>query len=358
MNHLNKIAAKLPEYGLDAMVITSAPGEFYAVGFHGEGLVLVTRQGSWYSTDSRYIEAVNEQVTGCEITMIGNGTTHLKLAAEKIQELGIQRIGIEEDYLSVAEFRRMKEQFPKGVEFLTANHLLSQLRASKDEEELAKMRKAQEITDRAFTEILKFIRPGVTESEIAARLTYLMQSMGAERNSFDPIVASGPNGSKPHAIPGLKQVQEGEFVTMDFGCVYGGYCSDMTRTVAVGEPTEEMRRVYDTVLKAQLTGIAMAKAGVIGAEVHNAAVKVLDEAGYQGKMGHGFGHSLGIEIHEDPGFRPATTTPMPAGAVVSAEPGIYLPGKFGVRIEDVVVLTEEGCEVLTRSPKQELIVLR
>ena len=357
MNHLNKIAEKLPEYGLDAMVITSEPGEFYAVGFHGEGLVLVTREGSYYSTDSRYIEAVNHQVSGCEVAMIENGVTHIKLAAEKCGTLGLKKIGIEETYLSVADFEKMKKEFPGQVEFVSANQLVSDLRACKDESELAVMKKAQEITDKAFTEILKFVKPGVTESEVAAQLTFLMQSMGASRNSFDPIVASGPNGSMPHAIPGSRKVQEGEFLTMDFGCIYGGYCSDMTRTVAVGEPTEEMRKVYETVLEAQLTGISKAKAGVPGADVHNAAVEVIDKAGYAGKMGHGFGHSLGIEIHEDPGFRPANKDPMPVGAVVSAEPGIYLPGKFGVRIEDVVVLTEEGCTVLTQSPK-ELIVLK
>ena len=357
MNHLDTIAAQLPARGLEALVITGESAEFYAVGFHGEGLVLVTAQGSFYYTDSRYIEAANEEVTGCTVAMISDGKNHKAMAAEQLHALCLTKLGFEEETVSVAEFEALKSAFGADVSFTGASALLRELRASKDEEEIAVMRKAQEITDRAFDQILAYLKPGVTESEIAARLTYLMQAMGAQRNSFDPIVASGPNGSRPHAIPGPRQIQKGDFVTMDFGCVWGGYCSDMTRTVAVGEPTAEMRRVYDTVLEAQLTGISMAKAGVIGAEVHNAAVAVLDKAGYAGKMGHGFGHSLGIDIHEDPGFRPATKTPMPVGAVVSAEPGIYLPGQFGVRIEDVVVLREKGCEVLTRSPKQELIVL-
>jgi Xaa-Pro aminopeptidase len=356
MNHLKKIAAKLPEYGLDAMYITSEPGEFYAVGFHGEGLVLVTKEGNYYSTDSRYIEAANNQVTDCQISMPESLCPHVKWAAEKCKELGLTKIGIEEDYLTVASFNKMKEEFGKETQFLPANELLTNLRASKDEEELAAMRKAQEITDRAFAEIQKYIKPGVTESEIAARLTYLMQSMGASRNSFDPIVASGANGSMPHAIPGEKKIQKGEFVTMDFGCIYGGYCSDMTRTVAVGEPSEEMKKVYETVLEAQLKGISMAKAGVKGCDVHNAAVAIIDKAGYAGKMGHGLGHSVGIEIHEDPGFRVVNKAEMPVGAAVSVEPGIYLPGKFGVRIEDVVVLTEDGCEVLTKSPKNLIVI--
>ncbi|MCD7802823.1 MAG: Xaa-Pro peptidase family protein [Clostridiales bacterium] len=355
MNHLKQIADKLPGYGLDALVVTSAPGEYYAIGFMGEGLVLVTREGCYYETDSRYIEAVRNQVTGCEIAM-RTVNSHAQWAAGKAQELGLVRVGLEDQYLSLRDYADLQKAFPQGTEFVPAGELLSELRASKNEEEMEYLRQAQAITDRTFTEILNDIRPGVTEQEIAAKITYYHMKFGASKNSFDPIVASGPNGSMPHAIPGGRQFRQGDFVTMDFGCIFQGYCSDMTRTVAVGEPTDEMRRVYDTVLKAQLTGIAMAKAGVVGADVHNAAEEVLAQAGYAGKMGHGFGHSLGIEIHENPGFRPANHDPMPLGAVVSAEPGIYLPGKFGVRIEDVIRLEEDGCQVLTRSPK-ELIVL-
>lgn len=356
MNHLKQIAAKLPEYGLDAMVITSAPGEFYAIGMRGEGLVLVTGEGCFYSTDSRYIEVVTANLTDCHIAMVDNGHSHHKIAAERILEKHLVKVGFEEDYLSVAEYNKMKKSLPDFVELVPANELVNDLRAQKDEEELDAMRKSQEITDRAFDAILKDIRPGVTEQEVAAKLVYYMLSFGAQNISFEPIVASGANGSMPHAIPSDKKIQEGEFLTMDFGSLYKGYCSDMTRTIAVGEPTEEMRRVYETVKEAQLKCISLAKAGVIGADVHNAAEEILEANGYGGKMGHGLGHSLGIEIHENPGFRKLNKDPMPLHAAVSVEPGIYLPGRFGVRIEDVVVLTEEGCEVLTKSPK-ELIVL-
>ena len=174
--------------------------------------------------------------------------------------------------------------------------------------------------------------------------------------SFDPIVVSGPNGSLPHGIPSAKQVQQGEFITMDFGCKYGGYCSDMTRTVALGEPTGEMRKVYPTVLEAQLAGIAVTKAGVPGKSIDAAARKVIEDAGYGEYFGHGYGHSLGIEIHESPNASPSDETPLPVGAAVSAEPGIYLPGKFGVRIEDVVVVTAQGCIDLTKSPKDMIIL--
>ena len=179
---------------------------------------------------------------------------------------------------------------------------------------------------------------------------------GAEKMSFDPIVVSGANSSMPHGVPTDKAVEAGDFLTMDFGCIYNGYCSDMTRTVAVGQVSEEMERVYDAVLRAQAAGIAVAKAGVSGAEIHAAGEAVLAEAGYGAFFGHGFGHSLGVEIHESPNAAPGWTAPLPAGTVLSAEPGVYLPGRFGVRIEDVIVLQEGGCEDITLAPKDLLIL--
>ncbi|MPM45770.1 Aminopeptidase YpdF [bioreactor metagenome] len=183
-----------------------------------------------------------------------------------------------------------------------------------------------------------------------------MLRFGAERLSFEPIVVSGPNGSLPHGVPGRRRVEKGDFITMDFGCVADGYCSDMTRTVGVGQVSEEMEGVYRVVLEAQLAGIAAARAGVPGKDIDAAARQVIERAGYGDYFGHGFGHSLGLEIHESPNANSAEEQPLPAGAVISAEPGIYLPGRFGVRIEDVIVLTEAGCDNLTRAPK-ELILL-
>ena len=191
---------------------------------------------------------------------------------------------------------------------------------------------------------------------MSAYLLYRMLCGGAEKMSFEPIVVCGSNGSMPHGVPSAKPVAEGEFITIDFGCVWGGYCSDTTRTVAVGHVTEEMEKVYHTVLKAQLAGIAAAKAGVSGKTVHEAAAKVIEDAGYGEYFGHGFGHSLGVEIHEDPRASSANGAPLPAGAVISAEPGIYIPGRFGVRIEDVIVITEEGNQDITLFPK-ELTIL-
>ena len=355
MNHLKQIAAKLADYQLDAMLITSEPGEYYATGFHGEGYVLVTPDKNYYSTDSRYIEAA-AAIQDVEMTMIGAGKGHLDLTVEHVKAEGIRTLGIEDGYLSVADYNRIRAALPAEVELVGAQKLLTDLRAQKDEEELGYMRRAQACADKTFTEILNFIRPGVSENEIAAQLTYLMMSFGARKNSFDPIVASGPNGSMPHAIPGERRVNPGEVVTMDFGCMVEGYCSDMTRTVCVGKPSEEMEKVYYTVLEAQKAGIAVARAGVPGCDIHNAGLAVIQAAGYGDYFGHGFGHSLGLEIHENPGARPENRQPMPLHCAVSAEPGIYLPGRFGVRIEDVIVLTEDGCIDITNSPK-ELIVL-
>ena len=354
MNHFDKIAAKLKDRGLDAMLVTSAPGEFYAMGFHGEGVAFITPGKTWYYTDSRYIEAARDLITGAEVAMPPKDKGYRKLVAELVKENGVARLGFEEQYMSVASHTAWTKEVE--AEFVPASGLLTELRMVKDADELAAMREAQRVTDEALLEILNFIKPGLTESEVAARLTYIMARKGAERNSFDPIVACGPNGSKPHAVPGPDVIQNGQFVTMDFGCVVNGYCSDMTRTVAIGKPSDEMELVYNTVLKAQLAGIAAARAGVTGKEVHEAGARVIADAGYGEYFGHGFGHSLGIEIHEEPRFSPMWDKPIPAGALLSAEPGIYLPGKFGVRIEDVIMLTEDGCIDITRSPKQLIIL--
>lgn len=355
MNHLNAITAQLDAYQLDALCITSQPGEYYAVGLKGEGVVLVTRQGCHYFTDSRYIELAQNTVTNAAVTMVTPQQDHLALASLVLEHYGLKRVGIEEAYLTVERWQKMKTAFPADTELVPAGKLLTELRSAKTEEELAVMQKAQDITDQVFAEICEFLHAGVTESEVAAQLTYLQMKHGAEGNSFPPIVASGANGSMPHAIPTAKPIQKGEFVTMDFGCIYQGYCSDMTRTVAIGQPSDEMRRVYDAVLEAQLAGIAAAKAGVPGCDVHNAAWDVLKKYGYGDYFGHGFGHSLGIEIHESPNANRANTKPLPAGAVLSAEPGVYLPGKFGVRTEDVIFLTETGNRILTHAPKHLII---
>ena len=357
MNHFQKIAAQLEGHGLDAMLLTGEANRFYASGFHSygtDGVALVTAKKAYYFTDSRYPEAALRYVQGAEVREIGHGRGYGALLEEAVTEQHIRRMGFEDAYMTVQDHERYRKAL--SCDLVPATDLLWQLRMVKDEEELEAMVAAQRIAERALEDILEEIRPGVTEKEIAARLQYLMLHYGASDMSFDPIVVSGPNGSLPHGVPSEKTIQQGEFVTMDFGCVYHGYCSDMTRTVAVGFATEEMQTVYQTVLSAQEAGIAAARAGLTGREVDGAARAVISAAGYGAYFGHSFGHGVGVEIHEAPNASPMNEKPLPAGAVISAEPGIYLPGRLGVRIEDVILLTEDGCRNLTKAPK-DLIVL-
>ena len=353
MNHLEHIAAHLGE--LDAMLLTGESNCYYATGFMGEGVALVTRKGSWYFTDSRYTEAAGKAIGDAAVIWeTSRANPFTDLINKALAESGAQKVGFEEEVMTVATHTAYTEKL--HCTLVPATAAMTALRGSKDDEEIANMIAAQRIAEGALAQICKEIHVGMTEKEIAARLNYLMVSAGAEKTSFDTIIASGPNGSMPHAVPGMRQVREGDFITMDFGCVYKGYCSDMTRTVALGQPSDEMRQVYDIVLQAQLAGIAAAKAGVTGAAIDGAARQVIADAGYGAYFGHSFGHSLGIDIHESPNASPANEKPMPENAVVSAEPGIYLPGKFGVRIEDVMVLRPDGAEISTRAPKALLVL--
>ena len=357
MNHFKKIAGVLETHSLDAVLLTCEANRFYASGFHSsgtDGVAIVTRNHNYYFTDSRYTEAVARHVRDAEIRQTDREHPYSALINEVIEKEHITRMGYEDEYMTAADFRRFSEKL--HCELVPATELLWTLRAVKDQAELECMIQAQRIAEKALADILGEICPGVTEKEIAALLLYKMLHYGAEDKSFDPIVVSGANGSLPHGVPSEKPIQAGEFVTMDFGCKFGGYCSDMTRTVAVGHVTEEMETVYNTVLKAQLAGIAAAKAGVTGAAVDGAARRVIADAGYGPYFGHSFGHSVGVEIHENPNATPSNSKPLPAGVVISAEPGIYLPGKLGVRIEDVIVITEQGCQNITLASKELLIL--
>lgn len=358
MNHFKQIAAAMEAQGLDAVLLTCEANRFYASGFHStgtDGVAVVTRNRNYYFTDSRYTEAAGRLVQDAEIRETNREHPYADLINEVIEKEKITRMGYEDEYLTAAAYNRYSAKL--RCELVPATQMLWDLRAVKDAEELEYMVKAQRIAERALEDVLKEIHPGVSEKEIAARLQYLMLHYGAEDKSFDPIVVSGPNGSLPHGVPSEKLICEGEFVTMDIGCKFGGYCSDMTRTVAVGYATDEMRTVYETVLQAQLAGIAAARGGVSGRDVDAAARKVIADAGFGAYFGHSFGHSVGVEIHENPNAAPSNTQPLPAGAVISAEPGIYLPGRLGVRIEDVVILTETGCKDITLAPKN-LIILK
>ena len=353
MSRIEKIREQMQKEGLEALLLFSPVNIRYTGRFFiTDGAAVVTSDGAWLLTDSRYIEAARARAVDVE-TLLFDAEKPLKTLLKELLA-GKTAVGAEEQSLPHGSWLKWEKEL--GLSLRPAEGILLGLRAVKDEEEVRSIVAAQRIAETALTELLGLLKPGMKERDIAAELTYRMLLHGAEGNSFDPITITGTNTSMPHGVPGDAAVKAGDFVTMDFGCLYNGYCSDMTRTVAVGYATEEMKTVYNTVLQAQLTGIATARAGVTGAAVHNAAAKVIADAGYGQYFGHGFGHSLGLEIHEDPRASVKNDKPLPAGAVVTAEPGIYIPGKFGVRIEDMMLIQEGGVEVLTRAPKELLIL--
>lgn len=355
MSRFYKIANALKAHDLDAFLVTSEPGRLYATGFPSSaGMAVITPEENYFFTDSRYIEAATQKIDHCTILETNRQIPMMQRVQDVIQRHNILRMGFEEEYCTVAEFQSWKKAF--RCELVPATEVMIAARSSKDQDEIQDLVAAQRIAERALREVLDFIQVGRTEKEIAAYLQYQMLLGGAERMSFEPIVVSGANSSMPHGVPTNKPVNAGDFITMDFGCVYNGYCSDMTRTIAVDHVTEEMERVYHTVLNAQLAGIAAAKAGVTGQTVHEAGAKVISDAGYGPYFGHGFGHGVGVELHEHPFAGADSNVPLPVGAVISAEPGIYLPGKFGVRIEDVIVVEENGCKDITLAPKDLMIL--
>ncbi|MEI3089284.1 MAG: aminopeptidase P family protein [Oscillospiraceae bacterium] len=355
MKNIEKYQSLLETGEVDALLLTSVYNRLYAAQYRvAEGVAVVTREGAYYFTDSRYIEAAEKNLKGFTVRMTHPGSSEIERINEVIGEHTIKKLGFEENDMTYGDYLRYNEALHAVLVPMQAK--IDAFRATKEPWEIELMRKAQAITDQTFSELCKIIQAGMTEKELEAELLYRLYKHGAEGPSFDPIVVSGPNTSLPHGVPGERKLEFGDFITMDFGCIYGGYCSDMTRTVALGFVSEEMDKVYKTVLKAQLAGIAATKAGVAGRDIDGAARKVIADAGYGDYFGHGYGHSLGILIHEAPNANTRNDQPMPAGAVVSAEPGIYLPGKFGVRIEDVTVITETGCEVLTKSPKKLIIL--
>lgn len=354
MKNLDKYLSLL-DGQVDGLLLTSRYSRHYGAEYDiAEGVAVVSKAGCRYFTDNRYTEAAENGIRDFEVRDVAKGKGYVACINQAISDFGITCLGYEEDYMTVAEFR----MYEQGVtaKLVPFNKEINGFRGVKEAWELDLMRKAQEITDRAFTEVLTRIRTGMTELELQAELIYCMYKNGATGLAFDPIVVSGPNTSLPHGVACERVITEGDFITMDFGAMYQGYCADMTRTVAVGFATEEMEKVYNTVLEAQLAGLAASRAGVPGQDIDGAARKLIADAGYGEYFGHGYGHSLGLEIHENPSPNARNTSPMPAGAVASAEPGIYLPGKFGVRIEDTCIYLENGIEILTKSPKNLIIV--
>ena len=354
MNNLEKYLTLLTGE-VDGLLLTSRYSRFYGTGHDiAEGVAIVTKNGCRYFTDSRYIESAQNGIRGYEVLETNRANPYNDLINRAIADFGVTNLGYEEEYLTVAEF--LDYQAHLNAKLTPMEGKFAAFRAVKDAWELERMRKAQEITDQAFADVLPRIKAGMTEKQVQAELIYCILKNGADNLAFDPIVVAGPNTSMPHGVPGDRVLQEGDFITMDFGALYGSYCADMTRTVALGYATEEMKKVYETVLTAQQAAIDATKAGMLGKDIDAIARQIITDAGYGPYFGHGYGHSLGLQVHENPNCNPKGEVPMEVNMVCSAEPGIYLPGKFGVRIEDVVIFTADGCEDITKSPKNLIIL--
>lgn len=324
------------------------------------GTGYISREKCLLLLDFRYVEKARRQQErgelSKEVTVLEQSDSVWKTLSGLVKEDRIEKLLFEDKRMTCSSFFIMNRELGKQCELVPAENRVEALRAVKDEYELSCIVEAQRITDAAFSHILSFIRKGMTEREIALELEFFMRKNGADGLAFDTICVSGAKSSMPHGEPDDTVVEEG-FLTMDFGARFCGYCSDMTRTVCIGTPTDEMKAVYNTVLQAQKEALDTACGGIAGKLVDKAARTVIEKAGYGDCFGHATGHSLGLEIHEAPNFSPREEALVPTGAVISVEPGIYLPGQFGVRIEDIVFLTESGCKNLTNSTK-EFIILR
>ncbi|MEE1012981.1 MAG: Xaa-Pro peptidase family protein [Clostridia bacterium] len=338
---------------IDGVLLTSAHNLRYFTGFQGgEGIALITPKTRCLFVDSRYTVAAQEEAADFTVVEFGGGNRN-QLMAEQMED--IRCIGYEDSYLTVAEFQTLQNVNP-ALEWKGISQRLEPLRMIKTPKELDFLRQAEQIGVDAFLAVLPQIKVGVTENEIAAELEYQMRKRGGEGTSFETIAVSGVKSSMPHGKPDNKKLENGDFVTMDFGCRWHGYCSDMTRTVAIGDITEEQRRIYDTVQKAQQTGLDSIRAGITGKEADTAARRVIADAGYGAFFGHSLGHGVGLLIHELPNLSPRSETVLQPGMIVTCEPGIYVPGLGGVRIEDMVCVTEDGMENLTHLSKDLLIL--
>lgn len=342
----------------EAILITNEINVGYFSGFqHSEGAMLVTKYASYLFVDFRYFEAAQKFSKNCKVICYSR---FLSDVSNILKTTAVKYLYVEISDLNLFKFNKYKEAFLNtGVECITTSALdskITEIRITKDKAECEKILKAQQITEEAYYEVLNFLKPGVTERRIAVELEYLIKLKGAERVSFDLITITGKKTSLPHGVPSDDVVCRGDFFTMDIGAVFEGYHSDTTRTVAIGYADDEKREIYNIVLKAQLAALEKIKAGALCSDIDKTARDIIDEAGYGKYFGHSTGHGVGLEIHEAPAVSPKNNVKLKPGMVITDEPGIYLPQKFGVRIEDMVCVTEEGCKNFVTLPKELIIV--
>ncbi|PAF19340.1 Xaa-Pro dipeptidase [Terribacillus saccharophilus] len=353
MEKIEKLRALMEKKNLDAFIVTSAQNRRYISGFTGSaGLLIITKSKQLFITDFRYIEQATEQAPDFEI--IEHKQSIIQEAAAQLLKEGAQQAGFEHEDVTFALY----QQFQNAVhaDLIPASGLIEELRLIKSEAELAIMKTAAEIADAAYTHILTFVKPGMKEIEVSNELEFFMRKQGATQSSFDTIVASGYRSALPHGVASDKEIQKGELVTLDYGALYNGYCSDITRTFAVGEISDKLREIYDIVLEANLRGVAGVKPGITGKEADALTRDYINEKGYGQYFGHSTGHGLGMDVHESPALSFRSETVLKPGMVVTVEPGIYIPEVGGCRIEDDLVLTADGSERLTFSTK-DLITL-
>lgn len=350
---VNKIQKKIKQESLDAFLVTTLTNVRYLSGYSGSnGLLLITPAKSFFLTDFRYWEQAKKQVKGSKIIF---GERDLFDDLPKLDVVKSKRIklGFESENLSCTLYRRLKNLLPEAL-LVPTEKFVESLVAIKDKEELKIIKKAVQITDRVFSQILNFIQPGITEQDLAAEIEYMMKKDGAEGPAFDTIVASGFRSALPHGRASQKKLKNGEFVTFDMGAIVDGYCADMTRTVVVGKATPRQKKVYQLVLRAQKKAITSARAGLRCDKLDKVARDVIKKAGFGKYFGHGLGHGIGLLVHDSPKVTSKNTEVLMPGMVVTIEPGVYIPKWGGVRIEDDVIITKKGCEVLNRSPKNLL----
>ena len=342
----------------EALLITNEVNIGYFSGFfHSEGYLLVTGENSYLIVDFRYAEAAEKKSGGCKVVMYSRLSQDL---LDILTKEGINSVSFEADSITVSRFDFFKKFLAqRNIDCFADQKLckhIADIRIIKDSSEIEKIQKAQNIAEKAYLEVLNYVKPGVTEKEISARLEYLMNIYGAEYKSFDLITITGKKTSLPHGVPSDGIVKEGDFFTFDFGAVYEGYHSDTTRTVAVKYATDKMTEIYNIVLKAQLAALEKIKAGVKCSEVDKTARDIISEHGYGKFFGHATGHGVGLDIHEAPTVSPRGEITLKSGMVITDEPGIYLPNEFGVRIEDMLCVTDEGCKNFVSLPKELIIV--
>ncbi len=352
MNFTEKLGGLLPD-GIDCFLVTSELNQRYLTGLnYTDGYVIVSREKSWLLADFRYIEVAKRYETDTlEVVQLENRKVNL---GNIFADNKFSKVGFESNNMTVARLNGLKETFPL-VDFVPVGGIIEKMREIKTPEEVENTVRAQRIAEKALDRLLTLITPEMTEIDVALELEYGMRKFGAEKPAFDTIAISGTATSMPHGVPRNVKLEKG-FLTMDFGALYNGYCSDMTRTVVLGRADAEMRRMYDTVLKAQFAGLDYVAAGKTGASCDKVARDIIDNAGYKGCFGHSLGHGVGMFIHEEPRLSATFDKELPVGAIVTVEPGIYVEGKYGVRIEDMVYLAESGPVNLTNA-KKELIEL-